>query len=173
MCLGPVGPAVQAKGFGWSLGSWGGTIAGNPTTTLQNGITDTATTGIILVDSSQFPTSGTNFLIIESEEISYTGISTSGELTGVTRGVAGTTAAAHNAGVAITSSTNFVAWGEAASGDLVLEPGMWSLDNFGDKAICLIHDSAVFEWNSAATDATNNRATIITGAPTALSLIHI
>ena len=42
----------------------------------------------------------------------------------------------------------FVAWGEAASGDLVLEPGMWSLDNFGDKAICLIHDSAVFEWNS-------------------------
>ena len=163
----PVGPAVQAKGFGWSLGSWGGEVAGEPATTLQNGITDTATTGIILVDSSQFPTSGTNFLIIESEEISYTGISTSGELTGVTRGVAGTTAAAHNAGVAITSSTNFVAWGEAASGDLVLEPGMWSLDNFGDKAICLIHDSAVFEWNSAATDATNNRATIITGAPTA------
>jgi hypothetical protein len=163
----PVGPAVQAKGFGWSLGSWGGEVAGEPATTLQNGITDTATTGIILVDSSQFPTSGTNFLIIESEEISYTGISTSGELTGVTRGVAGTTAAAHSAGVAITSSTNFVAWGEAASGDLVLEPGMWSLDNFGDKAICLIHDSAVFEWNSAATDATNNRATIITGAPTA------
>jgi len=163
----PVGPAVQAKGFGWSLGSWGGEVSGEPATTLQNGITDTATTGIILVDSSQFPTSGTNFLIIESEEISYTGISTSGELTGVTRGVAGTTAAAHNAGVAITSSTNFVAWGEAASGDLVLEPGMWSLDNFGDKAICLIHDSAVFEWNSAATNATDTRAVIITGAPTA------
>jgi hypothetical protein len=60
-----------------------------------------------------------------------------------------------------------VAWGEAASGDLVLEPGMWSLDNFGNKAICLIHDSAVFEWNSAASNATSNRATIITGAPTA------
>jgi hypothetical protein len=163
----PVGPAVQAKGFGWSLGSWGGEVAGEPATTLQNGITDSATTGIILVDSSQFPTSGTNFLIIESEEISYTGISTSGELTGVTRGVAGTTAAAHSGGATITSSTNFVAWGEAASGDLVLEPGMWSIDNFGDKAICLIHDSAVFEWNSAATDATNNRAVIITGAPTA------
>jgi len=163
----PVGPAVQAKGFGWSLGSWGGEVAGEPTTTLQNGITDTATTGIILVDSSQFPTAGTNFLIIDSEEISYTGITATGELTGVTRGVAGTTAAAHSGGATITSSTNFVAWGEAASGDLVLEPGMWSLDNFGDKAICLIHDSAVFEWNSAATDATSNRATIITGAPTA------
>ena len=163
----PVGPAVQAKGFGWSLGSWGGEVAGEPTTTLQNGITDTATTGIILVDSSQFPTSGTNFIIIDSEEISYTGISSTGELTGVTREVAGTTKAAHSGGATITSSTNFVAWGEAASGDLVLEPGMWSLDNFGDKAICLIHDSAVFEWKSAASDATSNRATIITGAPTA------
>jgi hypothetical protein len=163
----PVGPAVQAKGFGWSLGSWGGTIAGNPTTTLQNGITDSATSGIILVDFSQFPTAGTNFLQIDSEEISYTGIATTGELTGVTRGVGGTTAAAHSGGATITSTTTFIGWGEAASGDLVLEPGMWSLDNFGDKAICLIHDSAVFEWNSAATDATNNRATIITGAPTA------
>ena len=163
----PVGPAVQAKGFGWSLGSWGGEVAGEPTTTLQNGITDTATTGIILVDFSQFPTTGTNFIIIDSEEISYTGIASTGELTGVTREVAGTTKAAHSGGATITSSTNFVAGGEAASGDLVLEPGMWSLDNFGDKAICLIHDSAVFEWNSAATDATSNRATIITGAPTA------
>ena len=163
----PVGPAVQAKGFGWSLGSWGGEVAGEPTTTLQNGITDTATTGIILVDFSQFPTTGTNFIIIDSEEISYTGIASTGELTGVTREVAGTTKAAHSGGATITSSTNFVAWGEAASGDLVLEPGMWSLDNFGDKAICLIHDSAVFEWNSAATDATSNRATIITRAPTA------
>jgi len=163
----PVGPAVQAKGFGWSLGSWGGEVSGEPATTLQNGINDTVTTGIILVDPSQFPTSGTNFIIIDSEEISYTGITATGELTGVTREVAGTTKAAHSGGATITSSTNFVAWGEAASGDLVLEPGMWSLDNFGDKAICLIHDSAVFEWNSAATDATSNRATIITGAPTA------
>ena len=163
----PVGPAVQAKGFGWSLGSWGGTVAGNPTTTLQNGINSSATTGIILVDSSQFPTAGTNFLQIDSEEISYTGIAATGELTGVTRGVGGTTAAAHSGGATITSTTTFVGWGEAASGDLVLEPGMWSIDNFGDKAICLIHDSAVFSWDSSLTNATDTRATIITGAPTA------
>ena len=163
----PVGPAVQAKGFGWSLGSWGGTVAGNPTTTLQNGITDTATTGIILVDASQFPTAGTNFLQIDSEEISYTGIAATGELTGVTREVGGTTKAAHSGGATITSTTTFIGWGEAASGDLVLEPGMWSLDNFGDKAICLIHDSAVFEWNSAAANAESTRASIISGAPTA------
>ena len=163
----PVGPAVQAKGFGWSLGTWGGEVAGEPTTTLSAAINSSTTTGITLADVSQFPDTGTNFIKVGTEEISYTGISTSNELTGVTREVRGTTAASHGAGDAVTSTTNFVAWGEAASGDLVLEPGMWSLDNFGDKAICLIHDSAVFEWNSAAADATSNRATIITGAPTA------
>ena len=67
----------------------------------------------------------------------------------------------------MTNTTDFVAWGEAASGDLVLEPGMWSLDNFGDKAICLIHDGAVFEWDSSLSNATDTRATIISGAPTA------
>ena len=163
----PVGPAVQAKGFGWSLGSWGGEDVGAATTTLSAGINGSQTTGIILVNDALFPTAGTSFVKIGTEEISYTGISASKELTGVTREVRGTTAATHSSGATITNTTDFVAWGEAASGDLVIEPGMWSLDNFGDKAICLIHDSAVFEWNSAAADATNTRAVIITGAPTA------
>tara|TARA_R100000657_G_scaffold1074_1_gene746 strand:- start:638 stop:1888 length:1251 start_codon:yes stop_codon:yes gene_type:complete len=44
---------------------------------------------------------------------------------------------------------------------------MWSIDNFGDKAICLIHDGEVFEWDSSLGNATETRATIITGAPTA------
>ncbi len=163
----PVGPAVQAKGFGWSLGTWGGEEVGAFTTTLSGAINSSATTGITLADPSQFPDSGTNFVLIGTEEISYTGINASNELTGVTRGVRNTTAASHGAGDTVTSTANYVAWGEAASGDLVLEPGMWSLDNFGDKAICLIHDSAVFEWDSAASNATDTRATIISGAPTA------
>jgi hypothetical protein len=162
-----VGPAVQAKGFGWSLGTWGGEEVGAFTTTLSSAINASVTTGITLADPSQFPSSGTNFVLIGTEEISYTGINASNELTGVTRGVRNTTAASHGAGDTVTSTANYVAWGEAASGDLVLEPGMWSLDNFGDKAICLIHDSAVFEWNSAASNATDTRATIISGAPTA------
>jgi hypothetical protein len=168
----PVGPAVQAKGFGWSLGTWGGEEIGASTTTLNGALLDdTAGTGgsgtsITLTDASQFPTSGTNFIQVGNEEISYTGVS-GNTLTGITRGVRNSTRSAHSSGATVTNSTDFVAWGEAASGDLVLEPGMWSLDNFGDKAICLIHDSAVFEWNSAATNAENTRAVIITGAPTA------
>ena len=122
-----VGPAVQAKGFGWSLGTWGGEEVGAFTTTLSGAINASATTGITLADPSQFPSSGTNFVQIGTEEISYTGINASNELTGVTRGVRNTTAASHGAGDTVTSSSNYVAWGEAASGDLVLEPGMWSL----------------------------------------------
>ena len=161
----PVGPAVQAKGLGWGLGTWGGEEIGASTTTLNGAINSSVTT-LTLTDATQFPSTGTNFIIIGSEEMSYTGVS-GNTLTGVTRGVAGTTAASHSDGATVTNSTDYVAWGEAASGDLVLEPGMWSLDNFGDKAICLIHDSAVFEWDSSGTNPTNNRATIITGAPTA------
>jgi len=160
-----VGPAVQAKGFGWGLGQWSGTVSGEVTTTLNGGI-NSSTTTIVLSDASQFPSTGTNFIQIGTEEISYTGVSTN-TLTGVTRGVRNTSAASHSDGATITNTSDYVAWGEAASGDLVLEPGMWSLDNFGDKAICLIHDSAVFEWNSAASGATSTRATIISGAPTA------
>ena len=168
----PVGPAVQAKGFGWSLGTWGGEEIGATTTTLNGALLDdTAGTGgsgtsITLTDTSQFPSTGTNFIQVGNEEISYTGVS-GNDLTGITRAVRNSTRSSHSDGATVTNSTDFVAWGEAASGDLVLEPGMWSLDNFGDKAICLIHDSAVFEWNSAASNATSLRATIISGAPTA------
>jgi len=168
----PVGPAVQAKGFGWSLGTWGGEEIGAATTTLNGALSDdTAGTGgsgtsIILTDASQFPSTGTNFIQVGNEEISYTGV-TDNTLTGITRGVRNSTRSSHSDGATVTNSSDFVAWGEAASGDLVLEPGMWSLDNFGDKAICLIHDSSVFEWDSSLAAATSTRATIISGAPTA------
>jgi len=168
----PVGPAVQAKGFGWSLGTWGGEEIGASTTTLNGALLDdTAGTGgsgtsITLTDASQFPSTGTNFIQVGNEEISYTGVS-GNDLTGITRAVRNSTRSSHSNGATVTNSTSFVAWGEAASGDLVLEPGMWSLDNFGDKAICLIHDSAVFEWDSSSTTAASTRATIISGAPTA------
>jgi len=162
----PVGPAEQLPGLGWGLGQWSGTVSGEATTTLTSGISSSATTGITLTDASQFPTTGTNFVKIGTEEISYTGI-TSGVLSGVTRGVRNTTAAAHNGGDTVTNTSDYVAWGQAASGDVVIDPGMWSIDGFGSKVIALIHNAQVFEWDSDATNATNNRATIISGAPTA------
>jgi hypothetical protein len=160
-----VGPAGQLPGFGWSLGQWGGTVSGEAQTSLNGGI-NASTTTIVLTDATLFPSSGTSFIQIGNEEISYTGIS-GNTLTGVTRGVRNTTAASHSNADTVTNSTDYVAWGEAASGDLVVDPGMWSIDNFGDKIIALIHNGQVFEWDSNASGATSTRATIISGAPTA------
>ena len=160
-----VGPAEQAPGFGYGLGQWSGTVSGEAVTSLSGGI-NAVTTTVVLSDASLFPSSGTNFVQIGSEEISYTGI-TGNTLTGVTRGVRNTTAATHSNGATVTNSSDYVAWGEAASGDLVIDPGMWSIDNFGDKVIALIHNAQVFEWDSNAANAVSNRATIISGAPTA------
>jgi hypothetical protein len=98
--------------------------------------------------------------------IQYTGVS-SNTLTGVTRGARGTTAASHSDGVTVTNATDYAAWNEQTAEGLALDPGMWSIDNFGDKAICLIHDSSCFEWDSSLGNATETRATIISGAPTA------
>ena len=67
--------------------------------------------------------------------IQYTGIS-GNTLTGVTRGARGTTAASHSDGVTVTNGTDYAAWNEQTAEGLALDPGMWSLDNFGDKAIC-------------------------------------
>jgi hypothetical protein len=160
-----VGPAEQAPGFGYGLGQWGGTVSGEAVTSLNGGI-NAITTTVVLSDASLFPSSGTNFVQIGSEEISYTGI-TGNTLTGVTRGVRNTTAASHSNGATVTNSSDYVAWGEAASGDLVIDPGLWSIDNFGDKVIALIHNAQAFEWNSNAANAAATRATIISGAPTA------
>jgi hypothetical protein len=167
-----VGPPVQVKGFGYGLGSWGGEDTSAVTTTLNGALlNDTAGTGgsgtsIVLTDATQFPTAGTNFIQVGNEEISYTGVS-GNTLTGITRGVRNSTRSAHSDGATVTDSSEYVAWGEAASGDLVIEPGMWSIDNFGDKAICLIHNGSVFSWDSSLSNATTTRATIISGAPTA------
>ena len=169
----PVGSAVQEKGFGWGLGSWGGEASNAVTTTLNGALGDNtfgtggSGTSIVLADATQLPSTGTNFIKVGTEEISYTGVTGGTTLTGITRAVRGTTRAAHSDGATVTNTTDFVAWGEAASGDLVLEPGMWSIDNFGDKAICLIHDAEVFEWDSSLSNATETRCTIISGAPTA------
>ena len=161
----PVGPATQLPGYGWRLGQYGGTVSGEATTTLNGAINDSTTT-IVLTDASQFPSSGTSYIQIGTEEISYTGISTN-TLTGVTREVRGTSKDSHADGATITNSTDYIAWGEAASGDYVIDPGLWTLDSFGKKLLALIHNGPIFEWDSDSAAATSTRATIVSGAPTA------
>ena len=96
----PVGPAEQLPGFGWGLAQWGGTVSGEATTTLNGALLDdTAGTGgsgtsITLTDASLFPSTGTNFIQVGNEEISYTG-RTGNTLTGITRAVRNSTRSAH------------------------------------------------------------------------------
>ena len=74
------------------------------TTTLTAAISSTsATTGITIASKTRMPDTGT--INVGSENISYTGFS-SLELTGVTRGVNGTTAATHSNGDAVTNFVN-------------------------------------------------------------------
>jgi len=168
-----VGPAEQVGAFGWGIALFGGKVLGSTTTTLNGALlNDTAGTGgsgtsITLTNTTGFPTSGTNYIQVDNEEISYTGVS-GNDLTGITRGARGSSKAAHSNGATVTNTSDWTGWGSAAANtDKVTDPGLWSIDNLGDNVIALIHNSAVFEWDSAATNATSTRATIISGAPTA------
>jgi hypothetical protein len=74
------------------------------TSTLTAAIASTtATTGITIASKDRMPDSGT--INVGSENISYTGFNNL-ELTGVTRGVNGTTAATHADGASITNFVN-------------------------------------------------------------------
>ena len=159
----PVGPAVEVASTGWGLGSWGGVKQGQFTSTLSADINASATS-LTMASSTSFASSGT--VIIDNELITYTANS-GGTLSGLTRGASGTTAASHSSGDTVTDASNYFAWNAAASGDIVTAPGLWSLDNLGNKLIATINGGESFEWNSNPTGATDTRATIITNAPTA------
>ena len=168
-----VGPAEQLGAFGWGISLWGGNILGALTTTLDGLLGDNtngnngSATEITLASTTGFPSSGTNFIEVGSEEISYTGI-TGSKLTGITRAARGSTRAAHSNGATVTNTSSFTGWGSpAANTDQVTDPGLWSLDNLGTTLIALIHNGECFQWDGDATNATSTRATIISGAPTA------
>jgi len=170
-----VGPAEQVGVFGYGISQYGGTSTSPQTTTLNGSLSaNSAGTGgtgtsIVLTSVLNFPTTGTNFIQVGTEEISYTGVNTgTNTLTGITRNVRGTTNASHSTGATVTDYSSFSGWGQSsADTDTVAEPGMWALDNLGSTLIALIFNGECFEWNADAVNATNTRATIISGAPTA------
>ena len=74
-----------------------------PSTTLAADLTSTDTTSMTVASQANFPTVGT--VLIGTEEIAYTGKSTSPDrLTGLTRGVNGSKAAAHSTSAAVTGN---------------------------------------------------------------------
>ena len=158
-----IGPALEESAAGWGLGLWGGTVAGEITTTL-NGSHASDASSIVLASSSSMPASGT--ILIDSERIAYTTNTTgTNTLSGLTRGTDNTTAASHSDGATVYDASDYTKWGASQTGDIITAPGLWHLDNYGNKLIATIVDGATFEWDSDG--STSTRATLVTSAPTA------
>ncbi len=156
-----VGPREQTYGYGWGVGNWGGTVDSATATTVNEAL-DASETTITLTSATAFPTAGT--ILVDSELITYTGKSTN-DLTGCTRGASGSTAATHSDGATATDASDFGGWGVAVKADQVqLEPGLWSLDNFGQVLVATVANGKTFTWNSGATSATSNRASTSTSS---------
>ena len=201
-----VGPAAQTYGYGYGVGNYGGNITGALQNDLDGALAaDSAGnngsgTQIRLTSTTGFPITGT--IAVGNELITYTNI-VGNELTGISRGALGTATfgtingQAHSDGAVVTNATEFTGWGSAVEASTVtLEPGLWSLSNFGQVLVSTIANGKTFTWDSsiaarlsthasmttsgfetridAATDSGNPTATRVTLiSPTTRHLIHL
>ena len=193
-----VGPAEQSYGYGFGIGNYGGTITGVVQTELDGSLNaDTAGTSgtgtAVTVDSTTgFPAAGT--IAIANELITYTSKSST-QFLGITRGTNGTATAgtsngqAHSTNAVVQNATDFTGYGSAVEASTItLEPGLWSLNSFGQVLVATILNGKTFTWDAgiaarftthASTTTTNfittsnptaTRSTLI--SPTTRHLIH-
>jgi len=162
-----VGPAAQSYGYGYGVGNYGGTITGAAQSTLDGGLAaDTngnngSATQIRLASTTGFPATG-GTIAVGSELITYTGVS-GVELTGISRAQKGTSSAIHSTGATVTNATEFTGWGDAVdAGTITLEPGLWSLSNFGDVLVATIGNGKTFTWDSSIAARLSTRASTTT-----------
>ena len=162
-----VGPSEQTYGYGFGIGEFGGVVAGALTNTLSSGINDSVST-IPVTSNTGFPTTGT--ILIGTELITYSGKGTN-TFTGATREALGTTATSHSNSAVVTNATDFTGWGNAVEASIVtLEPGLWSLSNFGQVLVATIANGKTFTWDSEIPARLTTRAsTTTTGFPTAIA----
>ena len=161
-----IGPAAQSYGYGWGISQWQGSVAGAATSTLNGALlNDTNGTGgsgtnITLASTTNFSSAGR--ILVEEELISYASIA-GANLQTIVREVNGTSKAAHSDGTAVTDATNFSDWGEATVASTVqLEPGLWSLDNFGQVLVATIANGRTFTWDAGGTLPLTTRAATTT-----------
>ena len=169
----PVGPAAQSYGYGFGIGNYGGTITGALQNDLDGALSaDTqgnngSATQIRLTSTTGFP-SPTGTIAVGNELITYTGVA-GNELTGITRGALGTATAgtsngqAHSDGATVTNATDFTGFGSAVEAStVILEPGLWSLSNFGEVLIATVLNGKTFTWNAGIAARLTTRASTTT-----------
>jgi hypothetical protein len=65
-------------------------------------------------------------------------------------------------------------WGtERSTTNVILDPGLWSLDNFGQILTATILNGKTFTWDAGAVGARTIRATVMAGAPTKTRLTQV
>jgi hypothetical protein len=58
-------------------------------------------------------------------------------------------------------------WGTTRSvTNVTLDPGSWSLDNYGQLLVATVRNGGTYTWNPTGASALDTRATIVSGAPT-------
>ena len=147
---------------GWGAGLWGGTTEGALTTTLNDsgGISNSDTT-IILTSATGFVASDT---ILIGEELITIGSVSTNTLSSCTRGVQGSTAAAHSDGATVQlvtgnadSANDFNGWGEAATAGVetaTTNLRLWSHDNYGEDLIINARGGGIYRWVENNTTST-------------------
>ena len=66
-----------------------------------------------------------------------------------------------------TDSWSAGAWGEESSTtNVTLDPGSWSLDNYGQLLVATVRNGATYTWNPTTAGALDIRAAVVSGAPT-------
>ena len=142
---------TQVGGTGWGAGFYGGPSGHTPVTAFLSGTISPISTTLNLNTTSGLPDSG--YVVIEDEVIGYTS-KTSSQLTGLSRGVFGTTAAAHSSGVTVTEAT--YGWGMPSDLTVTAQIRLWSHDNFGEDLLINPRDAGIFYWDKS--EGTNVRA---------------
>ena len=161
-----IGPSEQTYGYGFGSGAWGGTVTGAGSTTINNaGVLAAGATSVILTDSSVMPATGT--LLINNELMTYTTNTTgTNTISGISRGQGGTDDVEHANGSTVTNATNYNGWGAAVNaGTIVLEPGLWSLSNWGDVLVASVANGKTFTWDSSIAARLTTRASMQTLSP--------
>jgi len=146
------GNAVYSTGNGWGAGPWNAVIYGTGSSTLSSTIS-AAATSISVASTTSFSASGT--IVIESEIITYTGLSGGITFTGCTRATDESMATIHLSGVTVqqyfseTSGTSAYAWGAASAtaNSIGTQLRLWTADNFGEDLIFAPRGGAIYYWD--------------------------
>ena len=158
-----IGPTFQTPAYGWGTGLFGGIVIPSVATTL-NGAIDNIVTTITVVSTSAFPSAGR--IDIDSELITYTSKNAT-QFLGCTRGANGTTAVSHLTAAVVTNATSWQDWGEESSvTNVSLDPGSWSLDNFGQILVATVKNGKTYTWDPSNPLRLQTRAAVVSNAPT-------